>query len=251
MTKPFVSIIIPAYNSEKTLAKYLESRMSVKLSIYMRWENNCRNVFISLLEFNPKAKIIDLGCGNGEFTSKIKEKICCNKIVGIDINKESINKAKEKEIIVKKWDLNKSLPFENNSFDVVTSNQVIEHLYYPVKFMKEIFRILKPGGYAVISTENLASWDNIFSLFFGYTPFSMGFDDGLYKIGNPLSLHEKEIRESCSPHIRIFTWKGLTELAKFVNFKVEKAIGSGHIFGKLGEWINKKNCRFVTIKLRK
>jgi SAM-dependent methyltransferase len=135
--------------------------------------------------------------------------------------------------------------------DVVVSNQVIEHLFYPVRFMKEIYRILKPDGYAVISTENLARWDNILSLILGYTPFSMEFDSGLCKIGNPLSLHEKEVKKDSYPHVRIFTWKGLIELATFIGFKVEKAIGSGHIFDKFGELINKQKCRFITLKMRK
>ena len=214
--------------------------MFSRLNIYEKWVKSRNAAFISLLEFNPKAKVVDLGCGNGEFTLRAKEKIGCDEIIGVDADEERLNEAEKKGIAVVNHDLNDALPFKDNSFDVVISNQVIEHLYYPVKFMREVYRILKPKDYAVISTENLVSWDNLFALFFGYTPFSIEFDNGLYKIGNPLSPHEKETIKKPFPHVRVFAWKGLIELAKFVRFKIEKAVGSGHVLDRLGEIINKK-----------
>jgi len=57
------------------------------------------------------------------------------------------------------------------SFDVVFANQVIGHLYETDLFLKEIYRMLKNGGYTIISTPNLAGFHNIFSLIFGKQPF--------------------------------------------------------------------------------
>ena len=39
-----------------------------------------------------------------------------------------------------------ALPFKNNTFDVIFSKSFIEHLYYPERYLKEAYRILKPGG---------------------------------------------------------------------------------------------------------
>ena len=223
----------------------------MRSTIYSRWEKNKDRVFLMLLDYNPNARVIDLGCGDGKISAKIKEKIGCSEMWGIDISDDSLEKAKERGLIVKKADLNNILPFEVNSFDVAVSNQVIEHLFYPVRFLKEICRILKPSGYAVLSTENLASWDNIAALLFGYTPFSMEFDCGLRKIGNPLSLHEKEFKEDYTcPHVRIFAWNGLIALAELL-FKIKKVSGNGHVLGRIGEIIDKKHCRFITLKLKK
>jgi len=203
------------------------------------------------LEPNHDAKVVDLGCGDGEFSLKVKERIGCNKICGIDVHEPYINKAKMKGIDVIKHDLNDfPYPLEDNSFDVVVSNQVIEHLLYPVKFLKEIYRILKPGGYTVISTENLASWDSIVSLILGWMRFSMELDE-VHKV-NPLSLHHMEpIKKRVAPHLRILTYKTLLEIVKSIGFKVESALGSGHIFGRIGEIIDKRHCRFVIIRMRK
>jgi SAM-dependent methyltransferase len=184
-----------------------------------------------MLERDPKARVLDLGCGDGELTARVAAAVGTKEVYGVDVNEESLEKAKARGIITVKHDLNKfPYPFETNTFDVVVSNQVIEHLYYPIRFLREVYRILKPGGYAIISTENLASWDNIIALLLGYTPFSMEFDEGLVKLGNPLSPHNREVRAGYThPHVRIFTYKGLIEAIKTVGFKVEKVAGAGHI----------------------
>ena len=225
---------------------------AMTLSVYNTWEESKDKKFLAILECNSYAKVVDLGCGNGNFSIKVKEKVGCGGIWGVDISDESLKKAENKGVIFKKADLNDALPLESKFFDVVVSNQVIEHVYYPVKFMKEVRRIMKPHGYALISTENLSSWDNIVALLFGYTPFSMEFDCGLRKIGNPFSPHEKEMKgEYTHSHVRIFTWNGLVELAKFLRFKIEEVSGNGHFLGRFGETIDMKHCRFVTLKLRK
>lgn len=57
---------------------------------------------------------------------------------------------------IKKVDMNlEPLPYPDNSFDLVTSTEVVEHLENPRLFVREIHRVLKPGGYAVLSTPNV------------------------------------------------------------------------------------------------
>lgn len=71
-------------------------------------------------------------------------------------------------------DLDAPLPFEDGAFDLVVSNQVLEHLVDTDLFVSEIRRLLRPGGVAVVSTENLASWHNVAALVLGWQPFSLG-----------------------------------------------------------------------------
>ena len=49
---------------------------------------------------------------------------------------------------------NEKLPFDNNYFEVIFSKSVVEHFYFPEKIVKEIFRVLKPGGIAIILTPD-------------------------------------------------------------------------------------------------
>lgn len=80
----------------------------------------------------------------------------------------------------------------------------------------------------------------------------MEYDDDLRKIGNPLSPHDEEVKSgyTCS-HVRIFTWNSMRELARFLSFKVETVSVAGHVLGEFGETLDKKHCRFITLKLRK
>lgn len=47
------------------------------IKLYQRWEKERDYQFLKNLEFNPDAEVVDLGCGNGDFTLKVKEKIRC------------------------------------------------------------------------------------------------------------------------------------------------------------------------------
>ena len=92
---------------------------------------------------------------------------------------------------VTSFDLNSRWPYPDNKFDVVFSNQVIEHVHNCRLFAAEAFRVLKPGGTVVIATENLCSLLNWFAITLGYTPFSLMQTCGRY-LGNPLGLHYNE-----------------------------------------------------------
>lgn len=107
---------------------------------------------LSLMEKSSK-KVLELGTGNGEFMSELKKR--GYDVIGLDIlpNKKLL----EKGFDIRKYDLNEGLPFKQSSFDVVIGLEVLEHLYNPYEMMKEIKRVLKPNGYAIISMPNTAS----------------------------------------------------------------------------------------------
>lgn len=223
--------------------------MSRLTKLYEKWENERNLTFIKMLDYDPQAKVIDLGCGTGEFTLKIKEKIKCQEILGVDIWDNALKEAHKKNIIIKKMNLDDNLPFPDCSFNVATSNQVLEHLFYPQKFIQGLHRILKKEGYALLSTENLSSWDNLFSLILGYTPFSMEFDRN--KIGNPLSPHNVEKRKEYPSHVRIFSFQGLIDLFKFQGFTIEKVSASGYLPFNFLANLDPRHARFITVKARK
>lgn len=190
------------------------------------------DVILSFLETNPNAALIDLGCNDGSWTIELAKKVNTKNVWGLDIVDDQLSSAKEKGISVVKGDLNSKLSFEDKSFDIVHANQVIEHLHDTDNFLSEIHRILKPGGYAVLSTENLSSWHNIFALVLGFQPFSMANFSRKGNIGNPLSLWNKNTMNNVPStswlHNRLFTYFGLNDLVKRHGFKVECNITSGY-----------------------
>ncbi|HPO68528.1 MAG TPA: class I SAM-dependent methyltransferase [Candidatus Pacearchaeota archaeon] len=104
-----------------------------------------------------KGKIVlDDGSGSG-YGSYFLAKNGAKKIIGIDISKEAVeyskNTYKNKNLSFEVMNAT-NLNFNNNTFDVVCSFQVIEHIKDYDKFLSEIKRVLKLGGIALIVTPN-------------------------------------------------------------------------------------------------
>jgi len=125
---------------------------------------------ISFLEIKNGEKILDAGCGPGflikEIIERNKEKNL--KILGIDSNPKMINYAKKRcvdfpEINLKLTDLNKDLDFPENSFDKIVCLNTLYTLKNPEKAIREFYRILKLGGYLVISNPKQMQKERNFS----------------------------------------------------------------------------------------
>ena len=68
---------------------------------------------------------------------------------------------------------NQPLPFEDNHFDVIYSKSFIEHLYYPERYLKEAYRVLKPGGMLLTLVPDWESnYKTYFDDFTHRTPFT-------------------------------------------------------------------------------
>lgn len=243
------------------ISKFIESLWNESMN------DNVENV-VSLLEENKKAIVLDVGCGDGKFTMLFKQKIRCNKIIGIEGDKERIIEAKRKGVNkIVSTDLEKKWPFPNTCFDVIISNQVIEHIVNLDNFISETCRLLRPGGYCVISTENLASWHNIGALALGYQDFSHHLISKK-QVGNPLSIHHEEKtggwgdkalsgdHSSIFPHIKIATYKSLISIFEAYDLKFKRGKGSGYypLFGFIGKLvfgIDPYHSHFITIKMVK
>jgi len=99
----------------------------------------------SLLPVAKYQKLLDVGCGVGTISLKLKERGF--NVFGIDFSSVAIEKVREKGINALKIDLDKEgIKFEDNFFDIVWAGDVIEHVFDPIFVLKEINRVLAPGG---------------------------------------------------------------------------------------------------------
>ena len=89
-------------------------------------------------------KVLDLGGRDGTLTKHFIEK---NHVTLADIDENALEYAKKTyKVETMQVDLNQSLPFKDNSFDVVVMAEVLEHLPYPNITLGEIKRVLKTNG---------------------------------------------------------------------------------------------------------
>ena len=120
----------------------------------------------------PKGgKILDLGCGRGEF---LRGFIRCG-LNGYGVDRSSMAKSICPKAEILQSNLEKeSLPYKDNNFDVVFSKSVLEHFYYPEKLVQEVYRILNPGGLVITMVPD---WESVYKTFYDdythRTPFTL------------------------------------------------------------------------------
>jgi SAM-dependent methyltransferase len=149
--------------------------------------------------------VIDLGCRDGTLTKYLIEG---NNVIGCDIDDVALSLC-EKNLGIKTYhiDLNHPLPFEDMSFDVAVSAEVIEHLAIPEALVKEAHRILKKGGF-----------------FLGTVPNAYRIKTRLdFLFGKPLTRD--------SSHLRFFSYNSLYDLLSRYFIPVSILPLSGHIIG--------------------
>jgi SAM-dependent methyltransferase len=189
-------------------------------------ELNCRAILAALTP-RPGCTLVDLGCGDGAFTARVGQRAGAGRLLGLEIDPIEAAAARERGVEVIEADLAQALPLEDASVDVVHSNQVIEHLADTDLFLREIRRVLAPGGYAVVSTNNLASWHNVISLALGWQPPVSHVSDEVV-VGNPMDFMEGHLGEHVHMHLRVFTGRALAELAEYHGLGVELARTVGY-----------------------
>jgi SAM-dependent methyltransferase len=141
--------------------KYLQVIYDEKLLPYTNYPELLTKHLFETYDLKEGQKILDIGCGRGEFLSGFIKKGLVG--TGVDKNIDIAKKVSPKASL-KSTDLEKNgLPLADNSFDVIFSKSVIEHLYYPDKLMHEVKRVLKPGGLVITMCP---SWEYNYKIYF-------------------------------------------------------------------------------------
>jgi SAM-dependent methyltransferase len=105
-----------------------------------------------LPHLQPGMSLLDCGCGSGSITVGLAEAVSPGRVIGIDVERSVIERAvlrtKQHAITNARFQVGSGyeLPFEDNSFDAVFAHALLEHLGEPLRAIREMRRVLKPGG---------------------------------------------------------------------------------------------------------
>jgi 2-polyprenyl-3-methyl-5-hydroxy-6-metoxy-1,4-benzoquinol methylase len=136
---------------------------------------------------------LDVGCGVGEFMGMLRD--LGFKVEGIDGSQEQMDTVASMGFEGRVADLEDGLPFPNESFGLVTCLELIEHIAGAEDLLKEVYRVLHPGGYLLLSTPNFSFLNNRLHYLFGAPPCNEGV------------------------HLRYFTKQGLESLLNRTDFR--------------------------------
>lgn len=129
------------------------------------WNKPCWGNFQSNIDFmektglfNSQKNILEIGSGKGGLTRYLSQ--LGHDVTGIDLDFQAIKDGRKENgdlpILLASGD---TLPFKDQSFDIVISFDVFEHIPDSDKHLSEVARVLKPDGYYILQTPN--KWTNV------------------------------------------------------------------------------------------
>lgn len=167
-------------------------------------------------ELDPKDgdRILDVGCGDGFYLHLLSNLGLDLDLTGCDFDPNALKSAKKnlkgKKVKLIQADLMKKLPFKDKSFDKIVMSEVAEHLPDDVGGLREVYRVLKPGGVLCLSVPNANYpflWDPVnwvLEHLFG-THIKTGFWAGIW-----------------NQHLRLYTPLQIKKVVQKAGFKVGK-----------------------------
>jgi len=159
MTQP--SLPRSYFRQEATFWRDVYSSHKVEGAVYgTRFERALG--LVDGVNLKPTAKVLEIGCGAGRFSLELARRGC--DVVATDLVEEMLQMTRELaaehpssgEVRLSCADAG-ALPFQSHSFDMVVAIAILEWVRSSEQAMAEIFRVLRPGGYAIVSATNMWS----------------------------------------------------------------------------------------------
>ena len=131
-------------------ADYVQNIGTLYLSRTLRFSDEYKKAYMDAFDIAGRKRILEIGCGPGALTQALARWYPDAEVMGTDRDTSFIRFAAEQAPGIKFMEADAAaLPFEDNSFDVVISNTVQEHIE-PSRFFGEQLRVLKPGGVCLV-----------------------------------------------------------------------------------------------------
>lgn len=144
----------------------------VKLDLNTLWMYQVRKNLLKAITENSahfKGILLDLGCGIMPYKSTVLKNKSVEKYIGLDLEKANYYADVKPDLV---WD-GKKIPLEDHSMDCIMATEVLEHTHNPDDLLKEINRVLKPGGLFFCTVPFIWHLHEVPFDEYRYTPFSL------------------------------------------------------------------------------
>lgn len=181
-------------------------------------------------------KCLDCGCSNGHHYDRLNQLLALSKndYHGIEWDTDSVKIAVNKGLNVVRGDLNKKLPFEDETFQCVYGLSLLEHLLNGCHWIKESKRVLRENGSLIILTPNISTLFTIALLVIGKMPSSGPHPDSglLLKHETPMQVSnisdpDVESATSVHRHLVVFSYRVLRNYLNLLAFSSVRGYGFG------------------------
>jgi methionine biosynthesis protein MetW len=153
----------------------------------------------------PGDTVLDVGCGDARaYQARLMD--VAREVHGVDISEHAVARARRKGVLARVHDLSNELPYTDESFDLVLCFEVLEHLFDPKYAVREMRRVLRPGGRLLVSVPNAGYFRDRLAMATRGEVLA-----GVTDYSNPWK----------APHIRFFTKGSLVGLLRAAGFDVE------------------------------
>lgn len=131
---------------------------------YMKRRHAARDAAFFLPRLKPGMTVLDCGCGPATITVGLAEAVAPGSVIGVDVEAGQVELARQRvqERGLANLRIDQAsvyeLPFADRSFDAVFSHALFEHLADPLAALREIRRVLRPGGLVGIASPD---WDGV------------------------------------------------------------------------------------------
>lgn len=156
-------------NSDKIIQ---ETFTDIKLDLNNLWVYQIRKNIFKVLQENAvlfRGKVLDVGCGIMPYKKTILRNKNVTEYIGLDLENTSYYADIKPDLL---WN-GQVIPLDDNTVDCIVATEVLEHCYSPDIILREIHRVLKPGGLFFCTVPFIWHLHEIPFDEYRYTPFSL------------------------------------------------------------------------------
>ncbi len=129
-----------------------------------RWRTAENSAGYLLPDLKPGLAVLDVGCGPATITADLAVRVAPGRVTAVELTDEALDLAREE---VRRRGLDTidfavadvhDLPFPDDTFDIVHAHQVLQHVGDPVRALREMRRVCKPGGIVAARDSDYAAF---------------------------------------------------------------------------------------------